>query len=48
MIRRSFRERPPPRGEMAEQVRARLAKEFGHASGESLRKWVEKRDRERS
>lgn len=36
------------RGEMAEQVRARLAKEFGHASGESLRKWVEKRDRERS
>jgi hypothetical protein len=34
------------RGETAEDVRARLAKEFGHASGESLRKWMEKHERE--
>jgi hypothetical protein len=29
------------RGETAEDVRTRLAKEFGRASGESLRKWME-------
>ena len=28
------------RGETAEDVRTRLAKEFGRASGESLRKWM--------
>jgi hypothetical protein len=34
------------RGETAEDVRAQLARGFGHASGESLRKWMEKHERE--